>query len=158
MIELRLSRVRRVPMNEVTERLTRLEDKYSDKFQELHEEFIQGRMDRERFNDYVEWSSMIHALRAYSEGEDYDYYTEEDTPLGVEDLRGLTSSRIELLDRLAVSRASSINELADILDRDVKNVYNDVKFLERIGFIRLSKEGRGLVPELLVQQLTISLD
>jgi len=36
-------------------------------------------------------------------------------------------------------------------------VYNDVKFLERIGFVRLSKEGRGMVPELLVQELTISL-
>ncbi len=157
MIDMRLSSVRRVPMNEVTDRLAKLEEKYGNRFQELHEEFIQGRMDRERFNDYVEWSSMIHALRAYSEGEDYDYYTEEDTPLGIEELRGLTSSRIELLDRLVVSRASSINELAGILNRNVKNVYNDIKFLERIGFVRLSKEGRGFVPELLVQELTISL-
>jgi hypothetical protein len=144
-------------MNEITERLAELEGKYGDRFQELHEEFVHGRMDRERFNDYVEWSGMTHALRAYSEGEDYDYYTEEETPLGGEELRGLTSSRIELLDRLAVSRASSINELAGILGRDVKNVYNDIKFLERIGFVKLSKEGRGLVPELLVQELTISL-
>ena len=157
MIKMRLSRVRRVPMNEITEKVAKLEGKYGDRFHELHEEFVHGRMDRERFNDYVEWSGMIHALRAYSEGEDYDYYTEEEMPLGGEELRGLTSSRIELLDRLAVSRASSINELAGILGRDVKNVYNDIKFLERIGFVRLSKEGRGMVPELLVQELTISL-
>ena len=157
MIKMRLSRVRRVPMNEITERVAELEGKYGDRFQELHEEFVHGRMDRERFNDYVEWSGMIHALRAYSEGEDFDYYTEEEIPRGGEELRGLTPPRIELLDRLAVGRASSINELADILGRNVKNVYHDVKFLERIGFIRLSKEGRGMVPELLVQELTISL-
>ena len=157
MIKMRLSRVRRVPMNEITERVAELEGKYGDRFQELHEEFVHGRMDRERFNDYVEWSGMIHALRAYSEGEDYDYYTEEEIPHGGEELRGLTPPRIELLDRLAVSRASSINELAGILGRDVKNVYNDIKFLERIGFVRLSKEGRRMVPELLVQELTISL-
>jgi predicted transcriptional regulator len=39
----------------------------------------------------------------------------------------------------------------------VKNVYNDLRILERLGFIRLVREGKSLVPELLVQEVTILL-
>jgi predicted transcriptional regulator len=39
----------------------------------------------------------------------------------------------------------------------VKNVYSDLKALEHLGFLRLVEEGRSLVPELLVQEVTILL-
>ncbi len=149
--------VRRIPLNEVRERVAAFVAKYGNQYQELSREFESGKMPRDRLDDYIEWSSMIHALRAAGEGEDFDYYAEEDLDLTPEEFKSLTTRRIELLDYLADEHASSINELADRLGRDVKNVYGDLRVLEHLGFIRLVKEGKSLVPELLVQEVTILL-
>ena len=149
--------VKRIPLNEVRERVAAYVARYRNQYQGLSREFESGKMPRDRLDDYIEWSSMIHALRAAGEGEDFDYYAEEDLDLTPEEFDSLTSKRIELLDYLADEHASSINELADKVGRDVKNVYNDLRILEGLGFIRLIKEGRSLVPELLVQEVTILL-
>jgi predicted transcriptional regulator len=109
------------------------------------------------FDDYVEWSGMIHALRAAGEGEDFDYYMDADLSLTPKEFESLTPKRLQLLDYLADEHASSINELANHVGRDVKNVYSDLQILEHLGFLRLVKEGRNLVPELLVQEVTILL-
>jgi predicted transcriptional regulator len=149
--------VRRIPLNEVRERVTAYVEKYGGHYQELSREFEAGKMPRDRMDDYVEWSSMIHALRAAGEGEDFDYYAEEELKLSPEDFKSLTPRRIELLDYLADMRASSINELADKVGRDVKNVHGDLRVLERLGFVRLVEEGKSLAPELLVQEFTVLL-
>ncbi len=144
-------------MNEVRERVALYVAKYHDQYQELSREFDAGKMPRDRMDDYIEWSGMIHALRAAGEGEDFDYYAEEDLDLTPEEFESLTPRRLELLDYLADEHASSINELADRVSRDVKNVYGDLRILEQLGFVRLVKEGKSLVPELLVQEVTILL-
>ena len=149
--------VKRIPLMEVRSRVAAYVKKFGDQYTELSREFESGKMPRERFSDYVEWSSMIHALRAAGEGEDFDYYAEEDLDLTPEEFDSLTSKRIELLDYLADEHVSSINSLAERLNRDVKNVYGDLRALERLGFIRLVKEGKSLAPELLVQEVTILL-
>ncbi len=149
--------VKRMPLNEVRERVTAYVARYRNQYQELSREFESGKMPRDRLDDYIEWSSMIHALRAAGEGEDFDYYAEEDLDLTPEELDRLTPKRIELLDYLADEHASSINELADKVGRDVKNIYTDLRILEGLGFVRLTKEGKSLVPELLVQEVTILL-
>lgn len=149
--------VKRIPLNEVRERVAAYVRKYGNQYQQLSKEFESGKMPRDRFNDYIEWSSMIHALRAAGEGEDFDYYAEEDLDLTPEEFDSLTPKRLELLDYLADEHVSSINGLANRVSRDVKNVYNDLRILERLGFIRLVREGKSLVPELLVQEVTILL-
>jgi predicted transcriptional regulator len=154
---MRLRAVKRIPIAEVRKRLENYEAKYLKRFQAFHTEFISGTMDRERFQDYVEWSSIIHALRAYNEGEDFEYYAEEDLGVSKREFEMLTPKRLELLDEIADRHVESINELAESLGRDVKNVHSDIKILERLGFIRLTREGRSLVPELLVQEVTIQL-
>jgi predicted transcriptional regulator len=149
--------VKRVPLNEVRERMKIIEAKYGDRFNTLHEEFIAGKMPRERFDDYVEWSGMNHALRAAGEGEDFDYYAEEYLEFTPEEFDSLTPRRIELLDYLADEYAGSINELAKKMKRNVKNVHSDLRHLEQLGFIRFTREGKNLVPQLLIQELTILL-
>ncbi|MCJ7731829.1 helix-turn-helix domain-containing protein, partial [Candidatus Bathyarchaeota archaeon] len=69
----------------------------------------------------------------------------------------LTPRRLELLAYLGVEPVSSINDLAGKLERDVKNVYQDLKILERLGFISLRREGRSLVPDQIVYEITILL-
>jgi predicted transcriptional regulator len=69
----------------------------------------------------------------------------------------LTMKRLELLDFIGAEPVTSINDLAEKLGRNVKNVYNDLKILERIGFIALRKEERRMVPEQIVFEINILL-
>ena len=143
-------------MQQVQTRMAILGEKYGS-LSHLHEEFAKGRMPPGTFDDYIEWTNMDHALRAYQEGEDFEYLAEEDLALDETEYTLITQRRLELLDFLGVEPVSSINELAEKLGRDVKNVYNDLKIMERLGFISLRREGRSLVPEQIVFEINILL-
>ena len=143
-------------MQQVQTRIVTLREKYGS-LSHLHEEFAKGRMPPGTFDEYIEWTNMDHALRAYQEGEDFEYLAEEDLHLVEEEYIQLTPRRLELLDFLGAEPVSSINDLAEKLGRDVKNVYTDLKILENLGFIALRREGRSLVPEQIVFEINILL-
>jgi predicted transcriptional regulator len=55
---------------------------------------------------------------------------------------------------LATSRVESINDLAKKLRRNVKNVYQDLQILRKMGFVKLTKRrGRAIIPETLVREI-----
>ena len=145
-----------IPMQQVQTRMTILQEKYGS-LSHLHEEFAKGRMPPGTFEEYIEWTNMDHALRAYQEGEDFEYLAEEELHLEEEEYMLLTPRRLELLDFLGAEPVSSINDFAEKLGRDVKNVYTDLKILEKLGFISLRQEGRSLVPEQIVFEINILL-
>lgn len=149
--------VTRIPLGEVRSRVALLEEKYGVSLDEMPDPFSDGEVGREAMEDYIEWLGMEHALRAYGEGEDFDYFTEDVLDLGWDEASKLTPRRMELLDKLSRYHVNSINDLASKIGRDVKNVYNDLKTLESLGFVRLVREGRNSVPELLVHEVTILL-
>ena len=148
--------VKSIPMQQVQTRMAILQEKYGS-LSHLHEEFTKGRMPPGTFEEYIEWTNMDHALRAYQEGEDFEYLAEEDLTLDEEEYMQLTPRRLELLDFLGLEPVSSINDLAEKLGRNVKNVYNDLKILENLGFLSLRQEGRSLVPEQIVFEINILL-
>ncbi len=49
--------------------------------------------------------------------------------------KALTPKRLELLHIIKTKNPSSINELARIVKRDIKNIADDVKYLEQMGLI-----------------------
>lgn len=57
----------------------------------------------------------------------------------------LTPKRLELLHKIKESNPSSLYELAKQLNRDLKNVIQDLAYLEKLGLVKLKKtlEGRG---------------
>ena len=148
--------LKQVPLAEVQRRLTEYEQKHGS-LSLLHDQFTKGRMPPGLFQDYVEWTSMDHSLRAYNEGEDFEYLAEIDMDLTPRQYKKITPKRLELLEHLSGDRAGSINELAKLVGRDVKNVYNDLRLLESLGFVQLEREGRRLVPERLVHEITVLL-
>ena len=148
--------VKSIPIQQVQKRITIYQEKYGS-LSLLHEEFTKGRMPPGTFDDYIKWTSMDHALRAYLEGEDFEYLADEHLVLDSKEYRMLTPRRIQLLDFLASEQVSSINDLAEKHHRDVKNIYSDLKILERLGFISLRREGRRFVPELIVYEINILL-
>ncbi len=148
--------VKSIPMQQVQTRIAIMQEKYGS-LSHLHEEFTKGRMPPGTFDDYIEWTNMEHALRAYQEGEDFEYLAEEELTLKEEEYIQLTPRRLELLDFLGAEPVSSINDLAEKLERNVKNVYKDLKILEELGFVSLRREGRSMIPEQIVYEINILL-
>lgn len=58
----------------------------------------------------------------------------------------LTPRRLELLHIIKTRKPSSINELARVAKRDVKNIADDVKYLERIGLIEKKETDNKTAP------------
>ncbi len=146
--------VRRIPITEVTDRVEQYEKQFGASLDDVSNQFAEKVLDREAFDDYLEWMAMEHALGAYVEGEAFDYLTEDILDLGPQDLSKLTPKRLELLDHMSRHNANSINKLASSIGRNVKNVYNDLKTLESLGLIELVKDGRRMIPDLLVKEIT----
>jgi predicted transcriptional regulator len=154
---MQLKVTRTIPLEEVIQRVTEIEQRYTESMYDIPEKFNRGLVGRDVFEDYVEWMGMVHALRAWREGEDFDYLTEDVMELEWEEFSKLTPRRLDLLDQLSRVRSESINDLANKIGRNVKNVYMDLKKLESLGLIRLVKEGRSMIPELLVHEVTLLL-
>ena len=55
--------------------------------------------------------------------------------------RVITGARLELLSAIREHKPVSIQELARVVKRDFKNVYNDVKLLAQFGLITLIERG-----------------
>ncbi len=112
-------------------------------------------LDVGELEEYQDWLEMLHALSAYREGEDFEYYREETIELDEDSLSKLTPRRIEILDRLSSMNVRSINDLASKTGRDIKNVHRDLKVLEELGFVQLERRGRRIRPISLLKELTI---
>jgi predicted transcriptional regulator len=90
-------------------------------------------------------------------GEHVDYNFE-----GIHDLRQLLSNeKARILNTIKTKKPSSIYALAKILGRDFKSVNDDIKLLEKFGFIDLIAERTGkrecLKPILVVESIHINI-
>jgi predicted transcriptional regulator len=55
--------------------------------------------------------------------------------------RVITGARLELLSVIRIEKPKSIQELARLVDRNFKNVYQDIKLLSEFGLIELKEQG-----------------
>jgi len=148
--------VRRLALEEIGKRIEGFEKKWGMSFDEFEESFLSRRIDRSAVDVYYEWASLVHAYRGYMEGGELDYTVEELRDLTSEELELLTPKRLELLYSLSGQRTESINDLARKTRRDVKNVYQDLQLLSKLGFVVFKKVGkRNIVPETLIQEVTL---
>jgi hypothetical protein len=70
----------------------------------------------------------------------------------------LTPRRMELLEYLSANPLNSIKDLAEILDRDYKNVYDDVMALNKFELIEFIKEGKNRCPVTKVTKISIFMN
>lgn len=94
-------------------------------------------------------------LRKFRGSSDYDFE-------GIGMLRRLLSNeKARILDTLKKKNPGSIYELAKILKRDFKSVNEDIKLLEKFGFIDMISESTGkrerLRPKLVVDSIIIKI-
>ena len=55
----------------------------------------------------------------------------------------LTRERLALLRAIRTRHPSSLYQLAKVMNRDFKNIQEDIRVLERHGLVRIAKESRG---------------
>lgn len=74
----------------------------------------------------------------------------------------LTPNRLALLRAIRTRRPGSIYELAKVVGRDLKNVQDDLRLLEKYGLVRMSSgrsrgKRRVRVPEALFGQIALKI-
>lgn len=140
---------------EVYRRICRFEEQYSLVFDEFEDRFLKQKRPRQLLSTYLEWAGLVDAYKGYEEEGELDYIVEEIREFDSKQLTSLTQKRIELLNHLANTRVESINELAHKIKRDIKNVYDDLIALKKLGLVSLKQRGkRNVIPETLVEEIT----
>lgn len=73
--------------------------------------------------------------------------------------RVITGARLELLQAIRIHKPKSIQELAKVVERDFKNVYQDVKLLAEYGLIELKEAGprKASKPEANFSELVLAV-
>lgn len=147
--------VRELTPEEVRERIKGFERDFGMNFERFEESFLKKKLSGKLAKAYFEWAELVDSYRGYVEEGQLDYAIEETRELKPEQAALLTPKRIELLYQLAVLRVDSINDFAQKVGRNVKNVYEDLKVLSKFGFVRFNRrKGKALVPETPVKEIT----
>lgn len=147
--------IRDLTSEEVARKLGNFEKEFGMEFERFEGLFFRQKLNSRLVRAYFEWAELVNSYKGYVEDGELDYAAEETKDFKQEQLAMLTSKRIELLCKLASVRVESINDLAQKVKRDVKNVHQDLRILRRFGFIKFSKRrGRALIPETVVKEIT----
>ena len=146
---------RELTSEEVEERIKKFEREFNMNFEKFEELFQKQNLQAKFGRAYFEWADLVNSYKGYVEDGELDYNIEEVKDFKIEQTAMLTAKRLELLHSLATLRVESINDLAQKVKRDVKNVYQDLEVLREFGFVKLNKrKGRALIPETLVKEIT----
>jgi len=148
--------IRSLTSEEIEEKIKKFEKEFGMRFEKFEEQFLKQRLDGKLARIYFEWAELVDSYKGYIEEGTLDYTVDEIKDFKPEQAALLTPKRIELLYKLAALRVESINDLAKKVRRNVKNVYQDLKVLSKLSFVKLNKrKGRTIVPETLVKEITL---
>jgi predicted transcriptional regulator len=71
--------------------------------------------------------------------------------------KAMTPKRLELMHTIKTMKPSSINELARMAKRDVKNVADDLKYLEQIGLIEKKETNKKTAPVINYDRIALEI-
>jgi len=146
--------VRDLTPEEVMKKI-KFEKEFGMSFEKFEELFLGDKLGSKFARTYFEWAELLNSYKGYVEDGQIDYAVEEIEDLKPEQAALLSPKRIQLLYQLAITRIESINDLARKSSRNVKNVYQDLQVLSKLGFVKLNKrKGRSVIPETPVKEIT----
>ena len=106
---------------------------------------------RTALNDFVVAGEALAQGDAVPEGERVSF-------VSIEAFRkALTPRRLELLHVVKTARPDSLNQLAGLLRRNIKNVANDVKFLVQVGLLETRREDNRLAPKVVYDEIDLRI-
>jgi predicted transcriptional regulator len=71
--------------------------------------------------------------------------------------RPLPKKRLELLHAIRLEKPTSLHHLARIVNRDIKNVSTDVKYLSQIGLLELKEKNNSLFPTVDYERIELDI-
>ena len=71
--------------------------------------------------------------------------------------KALTPKRLELLHIIKAKKPASINELARMAHRDIKNISDDLKYLEQIGLIEKEESDQKTRPVITYDRIDLQI-
>jgi predicted transcriptional regulator len=77
---------------------------------------------------------------------------------GSEKVASLTPARMDLLEVIRKTRPSSVRELAMVVKRNYKNVYDDVQALVDVGLVEIVVKGRRNRPVCTADEIKFNLE
>ena len=93
---------------------------------------------------------------AYEESGEIYHTEEEANKISLKKFREVfTNQRLNLLKEISEKQFESISEISRYLGRDIKNIYSDLKVLEKFNLIKLEKEGKMVKPKVIVEAITL---
>ena len=87
-----------------------------------------------------------------------DITEEKDLMRKLEILECLTKKRVEILRAIADFEPGSIRALSRLVERNVKNVFEDLLLLEKNKFISFEEEGKNRKPIVKVKKITFRFE
>lgn len=100
-------------------------------------------------DDYMRWRSIENIefpIIEFVEIKGYDIFL------------AITPRRMELLEYIRAHKPDSIKQLAQALQRDYKNVYDDIKALAEYELIEILKEGKNKRPVCNITAISIAME
>jgi predicted transcriptional regulator len=88
--------------------------------------------------------------------DDFSFETDDEKALlrELQLLKCLTSKRIEIMKTIAKYHPQSIRDLSRILERNIKNVFEDLILLQENKFIGFEDEGKNKKPIMIMKKVT----
>ena len=71
--------------------------------------------------------------------------------------KALTQKRLELIHVIRLEKPTSLHHLARMVNRDIKNVSTDVKYLSQIGLIELRERNNCLFPTVDYERIKLDI-
>lgn len=69
----------------------------------------------------------------------------------------ITPRRLQLLNIIKTNKPNSINELASMAQRDIKNVAGDMKLLKQIGLVEIREKKSRMIPKVDYDEIDIRI-
>ena len=135
---------------QITAEMRRLEEKY-ESLEMMHQKMqVRKCSDPEQVDDYMVW-------RTLKENEDVRL-TERIVYKNLDIYQMISPKRMELLDYLTTHTTKSIKTLAHELKRNYKNVYDDIRAMEKFELVELVDDGRNKRPVTKIESIIMMPD
>lgn len=105
------------------------------------------------FEEFKEDS--LEKMGEFEDGRDVPHSVSFEDPTKLRKI--LTEKRIELIQYLMDNEVESIGDLAEELDRGLKEVGEDLNLLEEYNIVRIEKEGRAKRPSVSYDRIEIDI-
>ncbi len=139
-------------LHELAEETKQLEKKYGASFEEFMKRSDDEEAEPNVGIDQMIWETLEEARRERIRSGRIELKISELTPAKV-----FTPKRMELLKNLADRGRIRIRELAEVTRRPYASIYNDVKLLEKLGFVEVDRVGRNIMVSTPLKEVVVTI-